>query len=51
MAVTSSKSNYKSTPTSKLSKQEYITKPENREIGTKQSSPQAANKTLYKIWK
>ena len=41
---------YKDNATSKLSKQEFVTKPENREQGTKQSSPQAANKTLAKVF-
>lgn len=53
MAVTGKKVDYKDyehKAGSKLSRQEYITKPENREHGTKQSSPEAANKTLRKVF-
>ena len=49
MAVTKSQAKVHSVPTSKLSKFPAYTKPENREIGTKISSPEKANAALRKV--
>lgn len=40
---------YEDRPTSKLSQHKSITKPENREMGTKLGTPEQANKALKKI--
>lgn len=41
---------HKDGATSKLSKQQYITKPETRQLGTKASSAAAADSILKKVF-
>ena len=53
MALTGKKVNYndwKERAHSTLSKQQYIVKPESRQIGTKVSSPDKANAILKKVF-
>lgn len=49
-AANQGKKTHESKPGSTLSKHQYVTKPENRQIGTKLSSPDAANSVLRKVF-
>lgn len=44
------KQTHKDKPTSTLSKQQFVTKPENRQIGTKVGSAESANALLRKVF-
>lgn len=44
------KKTHESVPGSKLSKHQYIVKPESRQIGTKVSSPDKASSILRKVY-